>query len=101
MEKDWALQKLTEWLPKGSKVFTNITWRNRAGDSWAVQLLIALNGEVMDISAFAAPVMGVKFNRNHGGVTVGGGNMNMAFHAVYTLAHYLHDDGYALEHRGL
>ena len=59
---------------------------NRDGDSWTIALLIVRDGSIVNISHHVARILGWPRAREGNAVRVGGGRMNMIFHAVSSLA---------------
>ena len=51
-------------------------------------------GGLSDISFFAGRALGMRVDRNTGGIVVGGCGMDMGFHLVYNLARAMFPDGY-------
>jgi hypothetical protein len=94
MEKEEARKMLREMLPPGSKVFTTVLHVSRSGMSRTIRVAAMENCEPQDISPFVAYATGLKFDRDRGGVKVGGCGMDMCFQVVYELSHALYPDGF-------
>lgn len=101
-ERASALDMLRKFLPAGSTVTTMTLHVSSSGMSRSIVALIPdpdSPGEVRDLSHLI--IRAGIFPRPRGqyarGVRVDGAGMDMHFHLVYTLAHALHGDGYALK----
>lgn len=109
-ERNAALETLRKIFPKGATVHCRVEHVSRSGmlrhisirgyfrnDDGSIAL--APNGEPMECHPdySASLVLGWPMARE--GIKVPGCGMDMCFHLVYTLSHYLHGDGYALNHR--
>lgn len=107
-EKDEALQRLREWLPKGATVYTVLRHVSRSGMQRHVSLLFPFkSGKELrfgQATTNASTVLGWRCVRSLGGsdaLVIGGAGMDMGFHAVYTLAQAMYGDGYALKQEWL
>ena len=92
---------LREIFPKGSVAYTVLLHVNRDGDNRSIKLLGVKDGGIRNVSGLVSEVLGYKFDRNRGGVWVGGGGMDMGFSLVYDLSRKIHGDGYAVVNRWL
>lgn len=90
-EQDEALAQLREMLPPGSTVQTILRHCSRSGMTRAISPVV--NGE--DITWLVCrAIPSFKFNRNHGGITMGGAGMDMGFALVYNLSATLYREGF-------
>lgn len=111
-ERDQAIERLREWFPKGSTVYTILRHVSRSGMQRTIGL-VSLRGQedgretnpnAVDIrhpNYAASEVLGYTLDKQREGVKVGGCGMDMGFAVVYDLARVLYDDGYALKHEWL
>lgn len=101
-----TIENLRTLCPKGTTVRVLLHKVSASGMSRQLRLLVMKgveNGEVEihDITGRAAAVLGYRFNRDAGTMTIGGCGMDMGFAAVYDLARTLYEDGYALKREWL
>ncbi len=102
-----AIEKLREWYPKGSTVYTILRHVSRSGMQREIGLVMIGDRDeqgYLDLrhpNFAAADVLGLRMNKSGDGVTVGGCGMDMGYHLAYELSYALHGDGYALNHRWL
>ena len=95
-ERQEAQAKLREWLKPGDEVRTILRHVSRSGMSRSVSAII--DGE--DWSGFVAKAIGSTFDRNNGGVKMGGAGMDMGFALVYELSYSLWPDGFQCSGEG-
>ena len=97
-QQDRALDILRETFPNGSVVCTALGHVSRSGMQRQFKVLHGnADGTVEDLSWAVARALG--WSLGDRGVKVNGAGMDMGFHLVYTLAHALYGDGYALGYR--
>jgi hypothetical protein len=89
-----ALEYLRELLPPGAKVQTVLRHVSRSGMSRSISCLVAKDDQIHAIDWAVARVTGYKFDRNNGGLKVGGCGMDMGFALVYNLSSALYRDGF-------
>jgi len=111
-----AIERLLELLKPGDTVYTILRHVARSGMSRSIQLKIVLDGDIVDITYYAARAMGDRIDAKHGGIRIGGCGMDMGFALVYALGRALwpqgtpephgtrngepdHEGGYALKQR--
>lgn len=96
IDKNYAADRLREMFPVGSTARTKVLHVSRSGMSRTVAVVGVdpKTGEAEDVSYLVAAVTGMSFDRNHGGVKVGGVGMDMAFHVVYSMSRTLYPDGH-------
>lgn len=86
------------------RVFTVLRHVSSSGMSRDVSCLVVVDGALRDISWHVARVTGFTLRDSHGRwvVRVSGCGMDMGFHVVYALSHYLFDGqdraGYVIKH---
>lgn len=115
-EKMEAKERLLEILKPGMQIYTVLTHVSTSGMSRSIQLKIVQDGDICDITYYAARAMGDKIDAKHGGIKIGGCGMDMGFALVYDLGRTLwphgtpephgtrnseidNDGGYALKQR--
>jgi len=97
-----AIDKLRELLPAGTRVPLVLEHVTRSGMSRRIKVYApCADGDLLHISHLVSVVTGWSRPGRMDGVKVDGCGMDMGFHLVYTLAHYLYGDGYALKARWL
>ena len=92
-EKMEARERLLEILKPGDTVFTVLKHVSASGMSRSIQLKIVQDGDICDISWYAARVLGDKIDSKHGGIKIGGCGMDMGFALVYNLGAALWPQG--------
>jgi len=91
-EMEDAREHLRELLPPGATVKTILRHVSRSGMMRAISPIVDCE-DVTWLVVQAFPKR-FKFNRKHGGITMGGAGMDMGFALVYNLSHYLYTDGF-------
>ena len=85
-----AIAFLRDHLVPGNKVWCIVTHVSRSGMSRRIKLLIKdKEGDLFNISGFAARALGWTLNRDELALVVPGCGMDMCFHSVYSLGHAL------------
>ena len=102
-EKIEAIEKLRELLKPGDTVYTILTHVSRSGMSRSIKPIIFRDSRPYDLTYLVCKSKEGTFDRNNGGVKVGGCGMDMGFNLVYNLSYRLFskdtgvsDGGYAL-----
>lgn len=90
-DKQAAQEKLRELLPPGSTCKTVLRHVSRSGMTRAISPVVG-DEDVTYLVLRAMPDH--RFNRTHGGITMGGCGMDMGFALVYSLSHALYPDGF-------
>lgn len=93
-EKEFCLSKLKELLKPGDTVYTVLRHVSSSGMNRSISLLIGGNKNIVDISYYAAQLVGSKLDDKHGGIKIGGRGMDMGFALVYNLSRALFPDGF-------
>lgn len=99
-ERAEALARLREWLKPGDTVWTVLRHVSRSGMQHTIECVLIEddkqgNGpEVREIGWAVARALGMTFDRDRGGVKVGGGGMDMGFELVYRLGRALWPEGF-------
>ena len=98
-ERDEKLAQLRADLPMGSTVYTVVRHVSSSGMMRVISAhYVNSHGDIAWIDLGAA---GFALHARERGYVVKGTGMDMAFHAVYTLAHALYGNGYTLTKRDL
>lgn len=94
-EQEEARATLREMFPPGSTVYTVLRHVSRSGMSRSISVLHSDDaGNISDVSWAVARATESKFDRDRGGVKVGGCGMDMGFAVVYDLSWSLYRDGF-------
>lgn len=92
LDREYAKEHLlTHYVKEGSKVYTIMRHVSTSGMSRNISLVIAQGEEIIDITYYAAQVMGDKpiESKGHRAIRVNGAGMDMGFHLVYNLSSVL------------
>jgi hypothetical protein len=100
--KDDSAVYLKTILHPGDEVKTILRNCSRSGMSRRISLVVAVDGDVQDITFHAARAMGENIKQGRcyvqdGGLVVSGCGMDMGFHVVYNLSQTLFPDGFGVE----
>lgn len=98
--KEQALAYLRESVQRDETVYTVIHHTARSGAA-VIGLFVIHDNKPVKIAHLASRVLGLKYDRDHGGVWADTNGMDRGFEIVYSLAHAVFGDGYALDHRWL
>ena len=91
---EWA-EKLRKLVHPGDTVYTVLRHVSSSGMSRRIDLyIIGKDRRPMFISGMAAAAMGMRWDRDKGGIHVSGCGMDMGFHLVYNLSYVLFPDGH-------
>jgi hypothetical protein len=101
--------RLREWFPKGSTIYTILRHVSSSGMSRDISVLGLHHDEASGKTFHIHPnfvvskVMGWKLKTRNGSdaMRVGGCGMDMGYHLAHSLSYALYDDGYALKHEWL
>lgn len=88
-EKAEAIAKLREILKPGDTVYTILRHVSRSGMTRSISCVVRGAEGPYDIDWLVRRALGLPFDRNRGGVKVGGCGMDMGFHLVYSLSRVL------------
>jgi hypothetical protein len=109
-DQGYAVERLTDYyLKPDDRVYTLVRHVSASGMSRDISLFVAIGGEIVDITYYAAHAIGWRLVERNGrrAIRVGGCGMDMGFHTVYTLASVLYRDavegdaGYSLRQEGI
>lgn len=92
-----AINDLRELIKAGDTVYTILRHRSASGMTRWLDLYVMRDNKPRRITWTAARAIGWTYDRNYDAVKVGGCGMDMGFHAVYTLSHYLFREGFGIE----
>lgn len=105
MTKQEAIERLREWYPKGSTVYTILRHCSRSGMQRTIGMVsVSCEGgkpSFLHPNYATAQALGLSEDRRRDGVKVRGCGMDMGFDLAYNLGHVLYGDGYALKHQWL
>ena len=105
-ERREAIDKLREWIRPGDTIYTILRHVSRSGMQRAISPLLLIDGNTpdseiprlqaapLDVSKWAATALGCRIGREHYGVRISGGGMDMGAHLVYELSARLFPAGY-------
>jgi hypothetical protein len=82
-----------------STAFTVLTRVSSTGMCRHIKVLAVRGKEIVNVSWYAADLLGWKWSDETGSVVVAGCGMDMGFHTVYSMSNRLWDDGYAVNQR--
>ncbi len=82
---------------KPLKVYAIVRHVAPSGMSRLIDLLIFKGGQPLYIGFHAGRVLGWTYDRDRGGLKVGGAGMDMVFHTVSSLSYALYGNEYALQ----
>lgn len=89
--------KLLKLLDGNREIYTSLKRVSSSGMSRHIALYIAKDSSIIDITYYAAKILGYKRSPDTGGLIVGGCGMDMGFHCVYSLSRMLFPDGFKLK----
>lgn len=93
-ERDEAIARLKEFVVPGDTVNTILKHASRSGMMRVIQVVIAKDNRIIDITWAVCKACGYTFDRNHGGARVGGCGMDMGFAIVYDMGWVLFHEGF-------
>ena len=98
-----AREDLKNVCPEGSKVYIVLRTVAKSGMSRTVSLFVTRDGEIVDITGYAAHALGWPLRNVRGSraMRVDGCGMDMGCYAVFCLGRALYGDDYALKHSWL
>ena len=104
MTKDEAIERLREWFPRGATVYTVLRHRARSGMQRTIGV-VAIGNRGVDgylpirhPNVATAEALGLREDRKHDGVIIGGCGMDKGHEIAYRIATVCYGDGYALRH---
>ena len=92
LDREYAVSKLLEhYVREGATVYTVLRSVSASGMTRHISLLVANEGEINDITYYAAQALGdtLKESKGHRSIRVNGCGMDMGFHLVYNLSSVL------------
>ena len=89
----YAIKRLREMLSPGDTVFTVLRHVSASGMSRRIDLYAMRDNRPVFLTGYASAAIGWSWG-DKAGMVVRGGNMDMGFHAVYTLSRTLFPDGF-------
>jgi len=91
-DRDYAKEHLlTHYVKEGDKVYTILRSVSSSGMTRNISLVVAKEGEMIDITYYVAHALGEKVSesKGHRAIKVSGCGMDMGFHLVYNLSSVL------------
>lgn len=92
-ERAEAIEKIREWFPAGSTVYTILRHVSRSGMQRSISVLVNDPEGPWDASGLVAKALGMTWDRDRGGIKIGGCGMDMGFSLVYDLGMTLFPNG--------
>ena len=92
LDRDYAKEHLlTHYVKEGDKVYTILRSVSSSGMTRNISLVVAKEGETIDITYYVAHALGEKVSesKGHRAIKVSGCGMDMGFHLVYNLSSVL------------
>lgn len=103
--RDEALAQFRNFAPEGTTVYTVLRHVSQSGMTRWISAFVIIDNQPVYLDYLITELTSFRSDNRlyprHDGVKVGGAGMDMGFHLVYTLAHAVYGDGYALNHRWL
>ncbi len=96
-----AIERLTDLIAPGDKVYCTLRHVSRSGMMRAIDLHVVRDGDMCWIGRSVAQAIGYTWNDKHDGIRMDGCGMDMGSALVYELSRVLFNDGYALKHSWL
>lgn len=93
-EQQDARTQLRKHLPPGSTVYTILRHCARSGMYRAIDVYVIRDNEPLRLTFSVAKACGMRYDRKHEAIGIGGCGMDMGFAIVNDLAHYLYPDGF-------
>lgn len=97
-ERQEAVAYLRDCFPPGSTVYTVLRRVSRSGMMRHISVVApgeSVGGlDIQDVTWAVARALAIPFDRDTGGVKVGGCGMDMGFHLAYELSHRLCQNGF-------
>jgi len=96
MKQDVAVERLrkTYGVKAGSTIYTTVLHVSRSGMSRTIAAYVSHKGEIHNVSYLVASAIGARFDRDRGGVVMGGCGMDMTFALVYNLSGAMWPNGH-------
>lgn len=104
LDKQYGREQLCEYyLKQGQTIYTILRSVSSSGMSRNISLVAVCDGQLCDITYYAAAALGWKLNETNGrrAIRVQGAGMDMGFHLVDSLSYALYGEGYQLKHEWL
>lgn len=94
-EQATAREQLRELLPPGSTVYTVLRHCSKSGMYRAIDCYVIRDNEPQRLTFSVAKATGMKYDRKHEAIGIGGCGMDMGFAIVNDLSYYLYPEGFA------
>lgn len=93
-EREKARENLREFIKPGTTIYTVSRHTSRSGIYRAIDAFVMRDGEPVRISFQVAKACGLRYDRKHEAIGMGGCGMDMGFALVYDLSYYLAPGGF-------
>lgn len=93
-ETNEAIERLREVIKPGDTVYTILQNVSSSGMSRRIRVVIMQDNAPRDITRLVSKAIRERYNDRHEALVVGGCGMDMGFHVVYELSHYLYPNGF-------
>ena len=104
LDMQYGREQLCEYyLTQGQTIYTILRSVSSSGMSRNISLVAVCEGQLCDITYYAAAALGWKLTDTNGrrAIRVQGAGMDMGFHLVDSLSYALYGEGYKLKHEWL
>lgn len=91
-EKQEAIARLRELVKPGDAVYTILRHVSRSGMRRVIDVVVLTKDGPLSVGYLFARALGARFDRDRGGVVVGGCGMDMGFHLVYEGSYRIFDE---------
>lgn len=88
--KTWLLKILKS--KNNKKLYTSVKHVSKSGMTRNIAVYAIYDNEIINVSYYAAKLLGWSMAKNDNSVRVGGCGMDMGFHLVYTISRVLYKD---------
>lgn len=94
-ERQDAIEFLREYIPKGSRIYVNITHTSKSNMSWSATVSVVRFGGLMRVTREVAKA--IEWNIRKGELKGGGVGSDRASEIAYALGKALYDDPYSIK----
>lgn len=95
VHREWAKDRLREEFKPGDTVWTILQHVGSSGMTRRIGVRSITDNLPHECDGLVAVALDLKFDRDRGGVVMGGCGMDMGFHLAYSLSSTLYPDGHA------
>lgn len=87
-------------IKPGETIYTILRYVSSSGMTRVIDLVVMRKNKPYTITWMAGDILGLKFDRNHRGLRISGGGMDMGYHMVYQLSSALWPKGFKCVKKG-